>query len=396
MTVRKVFVAGIYEHPLRDAPGRTVYDIKAECALRALEDAGLAWSDVQGLYDAGEAEATLPGIGLAEYLGFSPDVVDTTSVGGSSYEFHVAHAARDIAAGRIDVALITYGSMLRQAARGAGGLNTTPSGVATPIASLERPYGLSLVGNYALAARRHMHEYGTTPAQLAEIAMVTRRHALRNPVAVAGLESIGIRDVSELTVDKVLGSRTISDPLHLLDCCLVTDGGGAVVLVSEAVAAGTRSRRVQVLGSGEAIGYLAPGGSITSTAARRSAPVAYREAGVAPADIDVAMLYDSFTITVLLLLEDLGFCEKGEGGAFAATGALAFDRAGAPALNTDGGGLSSTHPGMRGIFLVIEATRQLRGESTAQVPGARLAIAHGNGGYVATRHAAATVILGAA
>jgi acetyl-CoA C-acetyltransferase len=391
----RAFVAGIYEYPHRDAPGTSVYAIKAQCAARALEDAGLSWTDVDGLYDAGEAEAALPGIGLAEYLGFSPEVVDTTNVGGSSYELHVAHAVRDIRAGKVNVALITYGSLLRQAMRGAGGLVTDLAGPTSPVSELERPYGLSLVGNYALAASRHMHEYGTSPEQLAEIARVTRSHALRNPLAVDGLRSIGVKDVGELTVEMVLGSRLISDPLHLLECCLITDGGGAVVLVSEAVARGTRSNRVEVLGTGEAVRYLSASTSITTTAAVQSAPIAYREAGVSPADIDVAMIYDSFTVTVLMILEDLGFCAKGEGGPYAASGVLAFDAPGGPALNTDGGGLSSTHPGMRGLFLLIEATRQLRGESTAQVDGARLAIAHGNGGYVATRHAAGTVILAA-
>jgi acetyl-CoA C-acetyltransferase len=392
VTTRQAMIAGIYEYPFRAAPATTVYAIKAQCASKALEDAGLDWGDVDALYDVGEAEASLPGIGLAEYLGLNPDVIDTTDVGGASYELHVAHAARDIRAGRAKVALITYGSLMRQSSR-SGGFATDVGGPRTPINDLERPYGLSLVGNYALAARRHMHEFGTTPEQLAEIACVTRRHALRNPMAVEGLTAIGIKDVGELTVDRVLSSRMIADPVHLLECCLVTDGGGAIVIVSDEVAKGIRKPGVKVIGAGEALGFLTADGSTVTTAATQSGLTAFRAAGVAPADIDVAMIYDSFTITVMMILEDLGFCAKGEGGAYVQSGLLAFDSPGGPALNTDGGGLSSTHPGMRGIFLLIEATRQLRGESTAQVPGARLAVAHGNGGYVSTRHAAGTIIL---
>jgi acetyl-CoA C-acetyltransferase len=259
---------------------------------------------------------------------------------------------------------------------------------------MERPYGLTLVGNYAMVARRHMAQYGTTPEQLAEIAVTTRRHAMRNPQAVAGLADIGIKNVREITVDDVLGSRLIADPLHLLECCIVSDGGGAVVIVSPAVAAGIRTRPAWILGTGEALGYPAGGADVTITAAARSGREAFGDAGLRPEEIDIAMIYDSFTITVLAILEDLGFAKKGEGGPFVAGGRLAFDRPGGPALNTDGGGLSSNHPGMRGIFLLIEATRQLRGESTAQVPGARLAVAHGNGGLLGTRHAACTIVLG--
>ena len=239
-----------------------------------------------------------------------------------------------------------------------------------------------------------MAQYGTTPEQLAEIAVVTRRHATRNPEAVAGLAAIGIRNNGEITVDDVLGSRLIADPLHLLECCIVSDGGGAVVIVSPAVAAGIRPPPAWILGTGEAVGYPGYGADITSSAAVRSGSEAFGRAGVRPEEIDIAMIYDSFTITVLTILEDLGFAKKGEGGPLAASGRLAFDQPGGPALNTDGGGLSSNHPGMRGIFLLIEATRQLRGESTAQVPGARLAVAHGNGGLLGTRHAAATIVLG--
>lgn len=393
---RRAAIAGIHEFVPRAAPGMSALQIKAASAARALDDAGLTWSDVDAVYDAGE---TGPGTGLtiAEYLHVRPAVVDTTGVGGSSFEFHAAHAAAAIAAGRARVALLTYGSTAHSDRRaiGTGGAGGAGGGQApAPAANMEAPYGLTLVGNYAMVARRHMHEHGTTPAQMAEIAVTTRAHALRNPDAVAGLRDIGRKDVRELTVDDVLASRMIADPLHLFECCIISDGGGAVVIVAPDVARDTRRAPVWILGAGEAVGYPENGGDITTSAAARSGPVAFGEAGVAPGEMDVAMIYDSFTITVLTILEDLGFCGKGEGGGYVEGGRLRFDRPGAPALNTDGGGLSSNHPGMRGIFLLIEATRQLRGTSTAQVEGARLAVAHGNGGQLGTRHAAATVVLG--
>jgi acetyl-CoA C-acetyltransferase len=385
-------IAGIHEFEKRTAAGLSPLQIKAQCAARALEDAGLTWADVDAVYDASEA-GRMQGLTIAEYLGITPRVVDTTAVGGSSYEFHAAHAAAAIAMGKANVALLTYGSTARSDARAIGTAGRLPA-EPQPAANMERPYGLTLIGNYAMVAQRHMAQYGTTPEQLAEIAVTTRRHAMRNPQAVAGLADIGIKHTGEITVDDVLGSRLIADPLHLLECCIVSDGGGAVVIVSRAVAAGIRTRPAWVLGTGEAVGYPASGADITSTAAVRSGSEAFGQAGVRPEEIDIAMIYDSFTITVLAILEDLGFAKKGEGGLFAAGGRLAFDQPGGPALNTDGGGLSSNHPGMRGIFLLIEATRQLRGESTAQVPGARLAVAHGNGGLLATRHAAGTIVLG--
>jgi acetyl-CoA C-acetyltransferase len=385
-------IGGIYEFPGRTAGGLSKLQIKAECAGRALDDAGLSWSDVDAVYDASEAGPML-GLTIPEYFGVTPRVVDTTSVGGSSYEFHAAHAARDIAAGKANVALLTYGSTAHSESR-AIGTGGRLGGEPQPAANMETPYGLTLIGNYALVARRHMAQYGTTPEQLAEIAVTTRAHAARNPDAVAGLASLGFRNVGEISVDDVLRSRLIADPLHLLECCIVSDGGGAVVIVSPAVAAGLRKPPVWILGTGEAIGYPGNQADITTSAAVRSGHDAFGQAGVRPEEIDVAMIYDSFTITVLTILEDLGFAKKGEGGPFVADGRLRFDRPGALALNTDGGGLSSNHPGMRGIFLLIEAARQLRGESTAQVPGARLAVAHGNGGMLATRHAAGTIILG--
>jgi acetyl-CoA C-acetyltransferase len=352
----------------------------------------LTWSDVDAVYDASEA-GPMQGLTIAEYFGVTPRVMDTTAVGGSSYEFHAAHAARDIAAGKARVALLTYGSTARSEARAIGTGSRIPA-EPQPGANLETPYGLTLIGNYALVAQRHMAQYGTRPEDLAEIAVTTRAHAVLNPQAMTGLAELGIKHTGELSVADVLGSRLVADPLHLLECCIVSDGGGAVVIVSPEVAADLPKPPVWILGTGEAMGYPGNQADITTSAAMRSGRDAFGQAGVRPEEIDIAMIYDSFTITVLTILEDLGFAKKGDGGPYVAGGRLRYDRPGAPALNTDGGGLSSNHPGMRGIFLLIEATRQLRGESTAQVAGARLAVAHGNGGQLGTRHAAGTIILG--
>ncbi len=208
------------------------------------------------------------------------------------------------------------------------------------------------------------------------------------------MTALEFQNIREITVQDVVESRVIADPLHLLECCMISDGGGAVVIASADVARNARKPPVWILGTGEATKYPENGGDITTTAAAQSAPQAYGEACVHAEDIDVVMIYDSFSITVLSILEDLGFCKKGEGGSWVQGGRLRFDNPDGPALNTDGGGLSSNHPGMRGIFLLIEATRQLRGESTSQVDGASLAVAHGNGGWLGTRHCAGTIVLG--
>jgi acetyl-CoA C-acetyltransferase len=391
---RDAAIVGIHEYPLRKVEGMTPLQIKAASAERALADAGLHWRDVDALYDASEAGETT-GMALAEYFGLHPRVLDTTAMGGSSYEFHAAHAKRAIAAGKAHVALLTYGSTARSDARAIGTGGGRPGGGAgSPHRNMEDPWGQTLIASYALVAQRHMHQYGTTPEQLAEIAVVTRAHAMRNREAVQAMNDLRFRDVREITVGDVLASRMIADPLHLLDCCMISDGGGAVLIASPEVASGCRKKPVWILGAGEAVGYPENGRDITVSAGAQSAPVAFAEAGVRPDEMDIAMMYDSFTITVMTLLEDVGFCAKGEGGAFVQGGRLRFDSGLRPALNTDGGGLSSNHPGMRGIFLLIEAARQLRGESTSQVPNAALAVAHGNGGQLGTRHAGATIILG--
>lgn len=386
-------IVGIHEYPSRDVEGEiSPLQIKAESAAAALADAGLNWSDVDALYDAGEGGG-MGGLTMAEYFQINPRVIDTTNVGGSSYEFHAAHAKRDIAAGRARVALITYGSTAHSnaAAIGVGGRGQSMH----PVDNMESFAGMTLVSNYAMAAHRHMHEYGTTSEQLAEISVATRFHAMRNPQAVAAMKALEFLDIRETTIEDVVNSRMIADPLHLLECCMISDGGGAVVIASADVAKDCKKPPVWVLGTGEATRYPQIGGDITSSAAVQSGQEAFGEAGVKAGEMDIAMIYDSFSITVLTLLEDLGFCKKGEGGAWVEGGRLRFDRVkDGPALNTDGGGLSSNHPGMRGIFLLIEATRQLRGESHSQVENAKLAVAHGNGGMLGSRHTGGTIILG--
>jgi acetyl-CoA C-acetyltransferase len=389
---REAAIVGIYEYPLRKVePGMTPIRIKAESATRALEDAGLTWRDVDGLYDAGDGGG-MAGLGLAEYFGIYPTVIDTTQVGGSSYEFQAAHAMRDIAAGKCKVALLSYGSTAHSSSIAIGTGGATGMGPPTRSSNMQDPWGMTLVSNYAMVASRHAYEYGTTPEQLAEISVTTRAHAVRNPQAVKAMEDLGFVGTGEITVEDVVESRMIADPLHLLDCCMVSDGGGAVVIASKEVARNAKKPPVWLIGAGEATRYWENGRDITRSAAQQSGPIAFAEAGVRPDEIDSIMIYDSFTITVMTILEDLGFCAKGEGGQFVKGGRLRFDTPG-PALNTDGGGLSSNHPGMRGIFLLMEATRQLRGESTSQKDGARLAIAHGNGGFLGTTHTGGTVIL---
>ena len=391
---RDAAIVGIHEYPSRDVEGEvSPLQIKAASAAAALLDAGLNWSDVDAIYDAGEAGG-MTGLTIAEYFGLRPRVINTTNVGGSSYEFHAAHALRDIRAGKAKVALLTYGSTAHSNAR-AIGVGGRGGASMHPAENMDSFAGMTLIANYAMVAQRHMYEYGTTSEQLAEISVATRMHAMRNPEAVKAMEDLEFLDIRETTIADVVNSRMIADPLHLLECCMISDGGGAVVIASPEVARNCRKAPVWILGSGEATQYPTNGGDMTTSAAAQSGPIAFAEAGVSPAEIDIAMIYDSFSITVLTLLEDLGFCPKGEGGRWIEGGRLRFDRpADGPALNTDGGGLSSNHPGMRGIFLLLEATRQLRGESTSQVKDAKLAVAHGNGGMLGSRHAAGTIILG--
>ena len=391
---REAAIVGIHEYPLRVAPGVSSLQIKAESAAKALEDAGLNWADVDAVYDTG-GDQGVGGLGIAEYFGFKPRLIDTTSVGGTSFEFQANHARTMIAAGKCNVALLSYGSTAHSARRAIGTAGATGVGEATVINNMEDPWGLTLIGNYAMVKSRHMHQYGSTNAQFAHISVATRKHAMRNAEAVQAMTDLEFVGVREITVEDVLESRLIAHPLRLLECCMVSDGGGAVIITSPEVARNTRKKPVWIIGTGEATKYRENNGDITVSAGAQSGPVAFGEAGVAPAEIDVLMAYDSFSITVMCLIEDLGFCRKGEGGNFVGDGHLAFDDARKPALNTDGGGLSSNHPGQRGLFLLLEATRQLRGESTSQVQDAKLAVAVGNGGQLGSRHVTGVTILAA-
>ena len=382
-------IVGIHEHVTRYAPDKSELQIQGESVIKALEDAGLTKNDVEGLFTASSSIRN-SGLNLADYLNMYPKYVDNTTVGGGSFEFHLSHALTAIAAGRINCAVITYSSLARS-----GGVSVGTGGVARfghprldPAPdSFEELYGLTTVGLYAMIAQRHMHQYGTTSEQLAEIAVAIRHHASMNPDAM-------FRD--PITVDSVVNARIISSPLHLLDCCLISDGGGAVVVASPELARNCRQRPVWVLGVGEALAHQGAGKrDLIYIAAKQSNEPAFAMAGVTHKDIDMAMIYDSFTITVLETLEDLGFCKKGEGGEFVSGGRLQVG--GELPINTDGGGLSSNHPGMRGIFLLLEATRQLRHQFTGtprQVENCQVALCHGTGGALGSRHSGGTVILG--
>jgi acetyl-CoA C-acetyltransferase len=379
---RKTAVVGVYEHPSRYAPDKSMFQIMAESVHGALDDAGLTIKDVDGLCTAGMGMGAMGVVGFCDYLNLTPNYLDGTNIGGSSFVAHTAHAAAAIHAGLCDVAIVVYGSTAASArfAIGTGG----GGGGGDPCDQYEFPYGPTTVGAYAMIAQRHMHDYGTKPEQLAEIAVTMRHHASMNPVAK-------YRD--PITVDDVLASRVISSPLHLLDCCIISDGGGALVVTSAERARDLKKKPAYILGAGETARHAGRGQrDFLEIAAHQSGRLAFERAGVAHKDIDMAMIYDSFTITVLTTLENLGFCKRGEGGAFVSGGRLRYD--GDLPLNTDGGGLSSNHPGMRGIFLVIEAVKQLRGEcGPRQVNDCQIALAHGTGGALGTRHSGATVIL---
>ncbi len=376
---RRVCVVGAALSDGPVTPELTPRMLEAQAFRRALDDAGMEKSQVDGLASAGYGG--MHEVQLAEYLGLQPHWLDSTSCGGSSFEFHLLHAYRAIEAGDVDTVAIVYGNT--QLSTSGRSLGTGQQFVLTGPWAYEFPTGITLVGCYALAAQRHMYQYGTTPAQLASIAVQIREHAARNPHAM-------YRD--PITLDDVLESKLVADPLHKLDCCVISDGGCAVILTTEERALGLAHRPVYVRGAAAGMTHHSVQAmpDLTQTAAAFTGPKAFAEAGIAPADVDTFQIYDSFTYTVLVCLEDLGFCAKGDGGPFAASGALRLD--GALPTNTDGGGLSATHPGMRGLFLICEATRQLRGEAgDAQVEGAEIAVAHGSGGWLSTM---GTAVLG--
>jgi len=384
---RPVCVVGVGLSDGPVTPGMSGVMLEAQSFRRALDDAGLAKADIEGLASAGYGG--MHEVMLAEYLGLTPRWLESSSVGGSSFEFHTMHAYRAIQNGDVDTVAIVYGNnQLSASGRtlGTGGGGGGRAGMQMPLPmAYEFPSGLTLVGAYATAARRHMHQFGTTPEQLASISVQTREHAARNPSAM-------YRD--PITVDDVLVSKLVADPLHKLDCCVISDGGCAIILTTEDRARDLAHRPVYVRGAagGTTHHSIAAMADMTRTAAAVSGPKAFQEAGISPGDVDMFAMYDSFTYTVLVVLEDLGFAPKGEGGRFVTDNGGNLRLGGALPTNTDGGGLSATHPGMRGLFLICEATRQLRGEARdSQVEGAEIAVAHGSGGWLSTQ---GTVVLG--
>jgi acetyl-CoA acetyltransferase len=356
-------------------PGFNVIDLMAQGISRALDDCGLALKDVDGLICATTQSRTSP-LNLAEYLGMSPRYIDGTIIGGSSFMFHIQHALMALDAGLCEVAVIAYGSTQRSIGR--------QNASVREINPYETPYRPFLPSSaYALAASRHMHEFGTTREQMAEVAVAARQWALKNPVAW---------EKKPLTVEEVLAARMVSYPFTVRDICLVTDGGGAIVLTRPERAKSLKKKPVYVLGQGQHITHanISSMPDLTVTGALESGRQAYAMAGLAAKDIDILELYDAFTINTILFLEDLGFCKKGEGGGFVSGGRIG--PGGSLPVNTNGGGLSYCHPGMYGLFLLIEAVRQLRGEcGDRQIQGAETAIAHGNGGVLSSQ---STVILG--
>ena len=379
MTIKgKAYIAGIYEHPTRHAPDKSTAQLHAECAKGALEDAGLTKADVDGYFCAGDAPGGV--MPMADYLGLKLRHLDSTETGGCSYIIALGHAAEAIAAGKCSVALITLAGKPRT--------GPMPPRATGPELDFEAAYGATTHNAYGMVAMRHMHDFGTTSEQLAWVKVAASHHAQYNPHAM-------LRDV--VTVDDVLNSPMISDPLHRLDCCVVSDGGGALVVTTPEIAKSLKRPLVRLTGHGESL--KGPNGGrnldLTYSAGVWSGPPAFAEAGVTPKDIKYASIYDSFTITVVVQLEDLGFCKKGEGGKFVADGNL-ISGVGKLPWNTDGGGLCNNHPGNRGgMTKVLETVRQLRGEAhpAVQVKNCDLALAQGMGGSLGTRHGSGTIIL---
>jgi acetyl-CoA acetyltransferase len=376
-------IAGVGTFGLGEAPGFTDMELLARAAHAAVADAGLTMADIDGLCTA-SAASTMWAMPVVEYLGLNPGYIDSTMLGGSSFIAHLVPAMLALEAGLCNAVLVCYGSAQRSATFGRREIVASRRFLDPQ--PYEMPYEPMLPPSaYALAASRHMQQYGTTRRDLAEVAVAARAWARLNPEAF-------MRD--PLSIDDVLGARMVSDPLSVRDCCLVTDGAGALVLTRAERARDLPGKPVYVLGGGTAVWnrQISSMHDLTVTAASQSGRQAYAMAGLGASDIDVVQLYDAFTINTLLFLEDLGFCAKGEGGAFVRDGAIA--PGGRLPVNTNGGGLSCVHPGMYGIFALIEAARQLRGEcGERQVAGANTAIAHGNGGTLSSQ---ATAVLGTA
>ncbi len=381
---RRACLVGAFEHPTRKAEDKSVAQLHAEVAKGALEDAGLTRQDVDGYFCAGDA----PGLGplsMVDYMGLKVRHMESTDTGGSSYLIHVAHAAQAIAMGKCNVALVTLAG--RPRSEGSSGTQPRSWGANLPDAPFEAPYGIVVANSYAMVAMRHRHEFGTTSEQMAWVKVAASHHAQHNPHAM-------LRDV--VTVKEVVDSPVIADPLHRLDCCVVSDGGGALIVARPEIARSLKRPVVNLIGAGESPKGQAGGTlSLTTSGAAWSGAAAFAEAGVKPADIRYVSIYDSFTITVIVQLEDLGFCKKGDGGKFVADGNL-ISGSGKLPFNTDGGGLCNNHPANRGgMTKVIEAVRQLRGEAhpAVQVKDCGLALAQGTGGQLGTRHGSATLIM---
>ncbi|WP_343737058.1 thiolase [Achromobacter sp.] len=377
----QVAIAGVGHAGLGEVHGHTEMEVLAQAAVRAVADAGLNMRDIDGLATC-SSSATMWSMPVAEYLGLKPRYIEATMLGGSSFVSHLLPSVMALVSGQCNAVLVCYGSTQKTAVFGRKeGVKARTLLDPQPF---EYPYSpLSPVTSYALAAARHMHQYGTTREQLAEVAVAARAWARLNPEAA-------MRD--PLSIADVLASRPVSDPLTVRDCCLVSDGGGAYVMVRADRARQLKQPPVYVLGSATAVWnrQISSMADLTVTAAAESGKRALAMAGLTVADVDVAELYDAFTINTLLFLEDLGFCKKGEGGAFVQGGAIA--PGGRLPVNTNGGGLSCVHPGMYGIFLVIEAVRQLRAQAgERQVQGADIALVHGNGGTLSSQ---STAILG--
>jgi acetyl-CoA acetyltransferase len=371
-----VAVVGAAESDLGQvAPNTSPVDLMAQATLRALDDCGLKLSDVDGVLSAATQVRTAP-MTLSEYLGIKPKFFDGTAIGGSSFMSHVAHAQLAIEHGLCEVAVIAYGSTQRSVSRAAASPREP-----NPYENPYRPFMPSSA--YAMAASRHMHQYGTTREQLAEVAVAARKWALLNPKAW---------EKEPLTIEDVLKARMVSHPFTVRDCCLVVDGGGAIILTSAARAKTLKKKPAFVLGVGESFSHanISSMADLTVSDAAISGPKAFKMAGLKPSDVQMLSLYDAFTITPILFLEDLGYCPKGEGGRFVQNGTIA--PGGKLPVNTSGGGLSYCHPGMYGLLVMIEAIRQVRGEcDKRQVKDCNVALAHGNGGVLSSQ---CTVIFG--
>jgi acetyl-CoA acetyltransferase len=377
---RRVAIVGAATSDLGRVDDKTAFQLNYQGTSRALADAGIDRSEVDGFMS--HNTGSLPPIELAEYLGLRPNWVDSTGHGGSIWEFMVEHAAAGIAEGLVEVVVLTYGSTQRADLKKKLRMANLSFGTRGP-SQFAAPFGHPVGSHYAMVARRHMHEFGTTMEQLAEVAVSTRYNAGFNPEAFYR---------EPLTIEGVLAEAPIWDPLTKSHCCIRSDGGGAIVLTSEERARDCAKAPIWVLGTGEAVSHvtMSEWRDFTESPCVRSGDLAFERAGVRREDIDVVEVYDAFTPMVILTLEGLGFCKKGEGGPFVEGGTMRVG--GALPTNTDGGGLSAAQPGMRGMFLLIEAVRQLRGEcGERQVPDATLACVNGTSGWFS---AAGTVILG--